>query len=313
MTDTINDFLFADDCALNAATEAGKQHSIDKFSNACNNFGLTISTKKTEVMHQPAPGKPYVEPNITINGQRLNAVDKFTYLGSTLSRNVVIDDEVNARLAKASAAFGRLHKNVWNRRRITTEAKIKVYRAVVLTTLLYGCETWTVYQRHVRKLNHFHTTCLRKRLGIKWHDKIPDTEVLTRADLPSIYTILMQSQLRCAGHVARMSDDRLPKRLLLGELQHGKRSQGGQRKRFKDTLKASLKAFNTTTTRGSSQRKTEEHGDQLSTKLPKHGRPTGPLWLKNAGTPGRTELPTLQQPPPFPVHTARDSFGRGLA
>ena len=45
------------------------QHSIDKFAEACNNFGLTISTKKNEVMHQPAPGKTYAEPNITINGQ----------------------------------------------------------------------------------------------------------------------------------------------------------------------------------------------------------------------------------------------------
>ena len=143
-TENINDFLFADDCALNAATEADMQRSVDKFSEACNNFGLTISTKKTEVLHQPAPGKPYVESNITINGQRLNVVAKFTYLGSTLSRNVVIDDEVNVRLAKASAAFGRLYKNVWNRRGITTVTKIKVYRAIVLTTLLYGCETWTV-------------------------------------------------------------------------------------------------------------------------------------------------------------------------
>ena len=243
-TDTINDFLFADDCALNAATEADMQRSVDKFSDACNNFGLNISTKKTEVMHQPALGKPYVEPNITINGQRLNAVDKFTYLGSRLSRNVVIDNEVNARLAKVSAAFGRLHKNVWNRRGITTKTKIKAYRAIVLTTLLYCCGTRTVYQRHARKLNHFHTTCLRKRLGIKWQGKIPDTEVLTRADQPSIYTILMQSQLRWAGHVARMSDESLPKKLLFGELQQGKRSQGDQKKRIKDTMKASLKAFN---------------------------------------------------------------------
>ncbi|XP_069960323.1 RNA-directed DNA polymerase from mobile element jockey [Cherax quadricarinatus] len=243
-TDTINDLLFADDCTLNAASEAAMQHSVDKFSDACNNFGLTISTTKTEVMHQPAPGKTYVEPNITINGQRLNAIDKFTYLGSTLSRNVVIDDEVNARLAKASATFGKLHKNVWNRRGITTSTKIKVYRAIVLTTLLYGCETWTVYKRHARKLSHFHTTRLRKILGIKWQDKIPDTEVLTTAGLPSIYTILMQTQLRWAGHVARMPDHRLPKKLLFGELQHGKRSQGGQKKHYKDTLKTALKAFN---------------------------------------------------------------------
>ncbi|XP_076469457.1 uncharacterized protein LOC143299851 [Babylonia areolata] len=140
-TDTINDFLFAGDCALNTASEADMQHSV-KFSAACDNLGLTISTKKTEVMHQPAPGKPYIEPNIFISGQRLNAVDKFIYLGSTLSRTVIAN-EVNARLAKASDAFGKLHKNVWNRRGITLEAKLKVYKAIVLTTLLCGCESWT--------------------------------------------------------------------------------------------------------------------------------------------------------------------------
>ena len=170
-------------------------------------------------------------------------MDKFTYLGSTLSRNIVIDDEVNARLAKASAAFGRLHKNVWNRRAITLEKKIKVYWAIVLT-LLYGCESWMVYQCHTRKLNHFHTTCLRKLLGIKWQDKIPDTEVLRHASLPSIYTILMQSQLHWAGHIVCMPDHWLPERLFYGELQQGKCSLGGQKKCYKDTLKVSLKAFN---------------------------------------------------------------------
>ena len=86
--------------------------SVDKFSTACTNFGLTISTEKIEVLHQPAPGKPYVEPNITVNGQRVNAVNRFTYLGSTMSQNATIDDEVNVRIAKASATFGRLHVNV---------------------------------------------------------------------------------------------------------------------------------------------------------------------------------------------------------
>ena len=68
-SDTVNDFLFANDCTLNATSEADMQHSIDKFAKACNNFGLTISTKKTEFMHQPAPGKTYTEPNMAINGQ----------------------------------------------------------------------------------------------------------------------------------------------------------------------------------------------------------------------------------------------------
>ena len=159
------------------------QNSVDKFFDACNNFGLTICTIKTEVMHHSTPRNPYVDPKISVNVQRLNLVYKFTYLGSTLSCTVVIDDEINTRLAKARAAFGRLHKNARNRRGITTETKIKVYKAVVLTTLLYGCESWMVYQRHFRKMNYFHSTSLRKLLGIKWQDKIPDTEVLTRAYL----------------------------------------------------------------------------------------------------------------------------------
>ena len=244
---TINELLFADDCALNANSETSMQESVDKFANACDNFGLTISTKKTEVLHQPAPGKPYHEPSIQVNGERLKAVDKFTYLGSTLSRNVTIDDEVQCRLAKASSAFGRLSQQVWNRRGIRLETKIKVYRAVVMTTLLYGCESWTVYSRHARKLNHFHTVCLRRILGIKWQDRIPDTEVLEKAGLPSIFTLLMQTQLRWAGHVARMEDNRLPKQLLFGELTEGKRKACGPKKRFKDTLKSSLKAFDVQT------------------------------------------------------------------
>ena len=84
-------------------------------------------------------------------------MDRFTYLGSTPSRNVVTDDKVDARLAKANSAFDRLNANVWKRRGSTLEIKIKVYMAVVLTTLLYGSETSTVYRHHAEKVSHFHT------------------------------------------------------------------------------------------------------------------------------------------------------------
>ena len=57
------------------------QRAMDQVSQSCDNYDLTISTKKTEVVHQPAPGKPYNEPTITVNGQKLKVVDKFTYLG----------------------------------------------------------------------------------------------------------------------------------------------------------------------------------------------------------------------------------------
>ena len=62
--------------------------------------------------------------------------------------------------------------------------------------------------------------------------------------MQSVHTLLKLAQLRWTGHVTRMADERLPKKVLYGELQEGKRSQGGQKKRYKDTLKASLKDFN---------------------------------------------------------------------
>ena len=104
--------------------------------------------------------------------------DKFTYLGSTFSKVLHIDDEVNARIIKASVSFGRLRGSVWDRSGIWLDTKLKVYKAVVLPTLLYSCETRTVYQWHAKRLNHFHTSWLRKLLKIMWKDRIPDTEVL---------------------------------------------------------------------------------------------------------------------------------------
>ena len=123
------------------------------------------------------------------------------------------------------------NRKVWNRSGILEITKIKVYQTVVLTILLYRRETWTTYERHINELNHFHTTCPRKILGIIWQKHFPSS-------LPSI---LMQSQLLWAGHVVCMKDHRLPNKQLYGELSQEKRFQGGQKKRFKDTLKVSMK------------------------------------------------------------------------
>ena len=101
-------------------------------------------------------------PRYIAMNQKLKVVDKFAYLGSTLSRAVHIDDEVTARIAKASVTFGRLSANIWERNGIKFDTKLKVYKTVVLPTLFYACETWTVYQRDAKRLNHFHLSCLSK-------------------------------------------------------------------------------------------------------------------------------------------------------
>lgn len=132
--------FFADDCALNASSEADMQASMDLFSKACINFGLTISTAKTDVLYQPAPGTEYVPPKITSN-DKLPTTEAFIYLGSTLSQQATIDREITRRLAKASLSFGSLREKVWDKDGISMATKLQVYKAIVLLSLLYGCET----------------------------------------------------------------------------------------------------------------------------------------------------------------------------
>ena len=86
-------------------------------------FGFKISITKTKVMLTTPPGCTYEEPNI--NGQRLDIVDSFVYSGSTLSRDTLLDAEINLRVQKATKAFGYLEKRVWSGRSIRT--KISVY------------------------------------------------------------------------------------------------------------------------------------------------------------------------------------------
>ena len=81
---------------------------------------------------------------------------------------------------------------------------------------------------------------LRSILGIRWQDCITNLEVQDRAECTSIEAILIKAQLRWVGHVIRMDDHRMPRQLLYGELEAGKRKQGRPRKRYKDTVKGNL-------------------------------------------------------------------------
>ena len=77
-------------------------------------------------------------------------------------------------------------------------------------------------------------------MGIKWQDKVTNNEVLKRAQMDGLEAMLKRSQLRWVGHVQRMNDNRLPKQIFYSELSSGVRNKGGQRKRYKDTLKPTL-------------------------------------------------------------------------
>ncbi|KAL0195131.1 hypothetical protein M9458_008703, partial [Cirrhinus mrigala] len=233
----IRELLFADDAALLAHTERALQRITSCFTDAAQLFGLEVSLKKTV-----APKEDHHPPHITIGEIELKSVHQFTYLGCIITSDAEIDKELDNRLAKANSAFGRLYKRVWYNKQLKQSTRISVYRAIVLTTLLYGSESWVLYRSQLRLLERFHQRCLRTILGIHWSDYVTNVEVLEQAETVSIEALLLRTQLHWAGHVSRMEDYRLAKIILYGELATGHRDRGAPKKRYKDCLKKSLNA-----------------------------------------------------------------------
>ena len=233
----IRDFLFADDAALVSHTKQGLQRLLDSFSKACSDFGLTISVKKTEIMTQNSPSTP----SISVYNSALKVVDEFKYLGSTISKNLSLDSEINVRIGKASSAKTKLKERVWENKNLTINTKMRVYQACILSTLLYGSETWSTYTSQENKLNAFHLRSLRRILGISWSDRVTNEEVHAKSGIPSIQAILSKNRLRWLGHIKRMDNFRLPKLLLFGQLATGSRSVGRPCLRFIDVCKRDMK------------------------------------------------------------------------
>ena len=236
----VRELLFADDSALIAHSAEEIQRIVDAFANASSKFGLKINIKKTEVMFQPNSTMT-MEEDINVDETKLTHVKEFTYLGSIIANDGHIEVELQKRMSKASMSFGRLRERLWNNHNVSIRVKGKIYRAIILSTLLYGAETWTVYRRHMKKLHAFMMRHLRSIMKIRWQDKVTNIKVLKRAGLPSMEDLLIRKNLRWTGHHLRMPTDRLPRQVLYSQLPDGQRPRGRPRLRYKDTIKRNLK------------------------------------------------------------------------
>ena len=194
------EMLFADDAALTSHTEEGLKQLISKLAYAAIN--QSINQHQEDQRH--GLGRP------SFNGEVPEVTDSFTYLRFTIKNNLSLDAEIDTHIAKAAAVMSKLSKRVWENHRLTLNTKHKVYQASVLSTLLYGSESWTTYARQENRLESFHLRCLRRMMGIRWQDTVTITAVLEKAGSFSMHLILCQRRLRWLGHVHRMEDGRIP-------------------------------------------------------------------------------------------------------
>ncbi|BHF64623.1 hypothetical protein SprV_0200762900 [Sparganum proliferum] len=82
----------------------------------------------------------------------------------------------SSRLLPGTRLFASIG-TVWNLHGLLLNTKLKMYKAVILLTLLYGAETWVVYKKQARRLTHLQRSFLRRILKLRWQERITDTDV----------------------------------------------------------------------------------------------------------------------------------------
>jgi hypothetical protein len=143
---------------------------------------------------------------------------QFTYLGSKLVPSLGSDEDVDRRISMASKLFGALKSCVFCNKLISNKLKGSIYLALVLSVLLYGCENWILSSSLIQKISVFHNRCIRTMTGVtKWTQaahRLTSASLLKRVRLPDMITLLTGRQAGWMGHVARLSEERLPRKFL---------------------------------------------------------------------------------------------------
>ncbi len=100
---------------------------------------------------------------LVIRGEQLERVKEFVYLGSTLTEKGGSVTEIERRINLGYYKFNYLKKSIWNQSAISLKTKVQIYRATVLSTVLYGAESWTYTDKEYSRLNAFDTKLLRDK------------------------------------------------------------------------------------------------------------------------------------------------------
>ena len=235
--------MYADDICLIANNPDNLRQAITAMDAAFLTYGLTVSTQKTKVLVVGKEAEVHAANlQIPIRGAELEVVTEFQYLGSIFSADNTVHKEINNRIAKAGYGWHTLKvAKVWSNVKLSLNTKIQFFTCIVLSILLYGCETWSMSHSHVSRLRGFQVRCLAHICGVKRSalNHVTNESLLNRCQTVCFDKEIQYKRLRWLGHVGRMQDDRLPKRLLFSQV-FGHRSVGRPRLMWNDIARSDL-------------------------------------------------------------------------
>ena len=231
--------MFAHDIVLCGDDETEMTEYLETWRRALEDRGMRISRPKTQFIDfkfglDNGQGR---EP-VKILGEELQRVHHFKYLGSSVEETGGMTTEISQRVSSAWRNWKRC-SGVLCDRRMPVKLKGKVYKTVVRPALLYGAETWATTRGQEARLEVNEMRMLRWMCGVTRRDKIRNDHIRGTTRVVQASKKITEKRLKWYGHVSRMKDEHVVRRMLDVEIP-GKRRRGRPNLRWKDACKRDM-------------------------------------------------------------------------
>ena len=157
----INNLRYADDTTFMAESEEELKSLLKKVKEQSEKVGLKLNIQNTKIM---ASG-PIT--SWQIDGETVEAVDDFIFLGSKITADGDCSHEIKRRLLLGSKVMTNLD-SILKSRDITLSTKVHLVKAMVFPVVMYGFESWTIKKAECRRIDVFELWCWKRLLRVPW-------------------------------------------------------------------------------------------------------------------------------------------------